>query len=167
MIRWRETYEYYKTHSEFIRIFGAGGKPPASSAFRAMTLVQTFLGTATLTTTAATNMPFPSGAMVLGITSAAYNVQPTFTASGPFFQDGGYDPGNRSKYGLNFTYSGGEAITPSGPALASDLLSEGFPCHPLLIPASQSILCAVTNYSAATLGTVTVSYHCMVPRVVG
>ena len=181
MIRWREAFERCKDSREFQGYFAKGGANRKMSDFRYIGYVQQFqtvaAGTLTGGATPSTAITpgalqgpaqqnFPQGAIVLGITAACAQPQTTTSA---FQYAPSMSPGRRDLFALNFQYSGDEVITPGGPVLAEALLGSGedtiFPAREIIVPPSQSILCAVQSYTIAPPMVVHVVYHSMVLRV--
>jgi hypothetical protein len=107
----------------------------------------------------ATPRNFPAGAIVYGITAAAF--VPASALSGGR---------NRQGFQLDFAYNGGEKITVDGPISADALLGGGdsniFPAKELVMGANQQIICTAKNITSAAL-TIDVSYHCLVYRFQG
>lgn len=170
MIKWREAYERIRGLKEFNQWFG--GLP--MNGFRFLAYSQPFVGVAAASTpgvlgatSGPTLMTFPAGAVILGVTAAAYQEQ---TASGTFTYAPSLSPGRRDLFAMSLQYTNDEQITPNGLTMAEALLGSGgdtiFPGKELLIPPSQGLLCAVASYAPAPTLTVQVVYHCMVPRMV-
>ncbi len=169
MISWHVAYTRLKNSPEFIRYFG-GPKEMPPYAFRPLHFMQRFtVGSAA--ESPPTNQNFPAGAIILGITAAAFQVQ---TAAGAFqYAPSPANPGRRDLFGLSFQYTNDELITPDGPGSAEALLGGGsdtiFPARELLIAPSQGILATVENLTVGLADglTVDIVYHSMVPRAVG
>jgi hypothetical protein len=166
MISWRDAYQRLRFSPEFRRYFGQGKLLPAY-AFRPIVYPQRIIvGAAASAPPTAQN--FPAGAVILGITSAAYQAQ---TATGAFTYEPWATEGRRDLYALQFQYSGDEQIVAGATLNADALLGSGggtqFPPREILMPPSQALLATVQNFTVAPDLTVDIGYHCMVPRVVG
>lgn len=173
MIKWREAYERLKGVDQFGQWFGRAGAAPAQKAFRPISYSQTFTGVAAAssagtygTPTGPSQMNFPAGAIILGITATAYQAQAT---TGSYQYAPSYNPGRRDLFGLLFQYTGDEQITPGATLVAADaLLGSGedtiFPQREILIAPSQSLLTTVGSMAPAPALTVTIVYHSMVLR---
>lgn len=163
MIKWRDAYLRQKESQNFRDYFG-GGKVPPMALFRSLHYAQRFELTA-----GATNQPqlqnFPQGAIILGITAAAYQAQ---TTTGAFTYAPSMSPGRRDLFALSFQYTGDELITPGGPVNAEALLGGGsgtdFPARELVIAPSQGVLTTVENLTVAPNLKVHVVFHAMVLR---
>jgi hypothetical protein len=176
MIKWREAFERLKGVDQFAQFFGRAGAPPAAKAFRPISYSQTFTGVGASsspgtygTQSGPSQMNFPAGAVILGITATAYQAQ---TATGSYQYAPSYSPGRRDLFGLLFQYTGDEQITPGSTLVAAEaLLGSGmdtiFPQRELLIPPSQGLLVTVGSLAPAPNLTVTVVYHAMVLRAAG
>lgn len=173
MVKWTEAYGRLVNVPEFTQYFG---KLLGMDKFRFLAYSQQFvsvLGSPIPGTFGPVSGPlqqnFPSGAVVLGITAAAYEQQQLANA-GVLNVSPSYSSGRRDLFGLSFQYTGDEQITPNGLTMAEPLLGSGydtiFPSKELLIPPSQGILCAVASLIPTALPTLSVQvvYHCMVPR---
>lgn len=177
MISWDRAYARQVRSPDFTRFFGGSpGQPPKMEAFRGIeysVLLGPVLGNASPVagygqSFGPVQQNFPAGAVILGITSAAFQEQTVTTA----YQ---YAPwatqGRRDLYGLSFSYTNDEQITPNGITLAAALLGGGedtiFPIREMLIPPSQGILVSAASITVAPSLFVTVVFHCMVPRAVG
>jgi hypothetical protein len=177
MISWDRAYARQAPSPDFQRYFAGGpGRPPPSSAFRYIAyslLLGPCTGNASPVTgfgatVGPTQQNFPAGAVVLGISATAFQEQET---------DGNYTyapfscPGRRDLFGLSFSYTNDEQITPGGLTLANALLGDGddtvFPARELLIPPSQGILTSAASFTVAPSLFVQVVFHSMVPRAVG
>jgi len=168
MIRWREAYERISKTDKFR---GAFGGQKSAEAFRFMSLAQQFTSVAATSTPGTYGTPngptmqsFPSGAVVLGITAAAMQAQ---TTAGAFQYAPSYSPGRRDLFGLSFSYTD-EQLTVGGLIQAESLLGSGedtiFPAKELMMGQNQGLLCSVASLTVAPTLSVTVVYHCMVPR---
>lgn len=176
MITWNQAYDRQKGSEQFISFFGRSGSPPSAKAFRPISYSQFFSGVAAAgtpgqygTASGPTNQSFPAGAVILGITAAAYQ---NSTTTGSFTYAPSMTPGKRDLFGLLFSYSGDEQITPgTTPVQAEALLGSGsgtiFPQRELIIAPSQAILTTVAALCPAPTLSVTVVFHCMVPRAAG
>lgn len=178
MIKWREAYERQKLAPDFGRYFGGGpGKVPPMHAFRYIAyslLLGPCLGNASPVSgfgqpVGPSQQNFPAGAVILGISSTAFQEQVgdnTAYQYAPFSA-----PGRRDLYGLAFSYTNDENITPNGLTLANALLGDGddtvFPGRELLIPPSQGLLCTAASFTVAPSLYVQIVFHSMVPRAVG
>jgi hypothetical protein len=124
--------------------------------FRPIVYAQLFANLASAATSAATAINFPGGAVILGITSSGYLTGVAISAQGNR---------NRQSYGLAFSYTNQESLTPGGPISADALLGGGesnlFPPRELVISPNQAITCQVANFTNATLQ-VHVAYHCLI-----
>lgn len=173
MISWNQAYDRLKGSEQFASYFGRGGAPPAAKSFRPISYSQLFTGVAAASTpgtygtqSGPTNQSFPAGAVILGITAAAYQ---NSTTTGAFTYAPSFTPGKRDLFGLLFQYTGDEQITPgNSPVLAEALLGGGsdtiFPQREIMIAPSQGILTTVAALCPAPALTVTVVFHAMVPR---
>ncbi len=172
MLTYERAYSQVSKSRLFKSIFG-GNMPP--EAFREIQYSQTFTGVAATSSPGTYGTPsgptlqtFPSGAIVQGITAAAYQAQIT---TGSFTYAPTFTPGRRDIFGVSFSYTNDELITANGLTLADALLGSGsdtiFPCKALLIPPSQGILCTVASVAPSPNLMVTVVYHCAVPRAAG
>lgn len=175
MVKWKEAYDRLKDVPEFASASGYFGKLLPMAAFRFMAFSQRFdsvPGAATAgvigTPTGPTLQSFPAGAVVLGITAAAFEAQ-QLDNSGVVYAPS-FSSGRRDLFALSFQYTNDEQITPNGLTLAEPLLGSGydtiFPGKELLIPPSQGILCAVASLVPSTSPVLSISvvYHTMVPR---
>jgi hypothetical protein len=103
---------------------------------------------------------FPGGAIILGITSSA-RISDGSTSNLNAFR-------MRHAYGLSFSYSGGETLTPGGPVVAEALLGEGdqthFPAKELVVAPTQSILTTVQSLDPTLPLIVNIAFHCLVWR---
>lgn len=169
MLTYERAYSQVSKSRLFKSIFGVNAPP---EAFREIQYTQTFVGVAASGTpgtyganSGPTLQTFPSGAIVQGITAAAYQAQ---TTTGSFAYGPSFTLGRRDLFGLSFAYTNDELITANGLTMAEALLGSGmdtiFPCKALLIPPSQGILCTVASLAPAPDLTVVVVYHCSVPR---
>lgn len=169
MIRWREAYERVSQTPEFVQYFGARLK---ASAFRFLAYSQQFTAVAAASTVGTfgtvsgpTLQTFPAGAIILGITAAAMQAQVT---TGSYTYQPSATPGRRDLFGLSLKYTNDELITPNGVTQADALLGSGsdtiFPGKEIMMPPSQGLLCGVASLTVAPTLSVTVVYHCMVPR---
>lgn len=126
--------------------------------FRPCVYSQAFTALASGAQSSAQAMTFPGGAVILGITANGY--VPSAAIGGQAFN-------NRQNFGLNFAYTTGESLTPTGPVIADALLGGGedtiFPVKELVLAPNQALLTTVQNFSTATL-TVHVLYHCLIYR---
>lgn len=128
------------------------------SDFRPIVYCQIFNLVQSGATTPNTPANFPGGAIILGITAAGF-----------LGEVGVADQGNnnRQSFGLAFSYTNAEALTPGGPISADALLGSGadtnFPARELLIPPNQMIQAQVKNFSNAALS-VHVCYHALLYR---
>lgn len=168
MIRWREAYERASKNNHFRASFGGQA---SIDAFRFIAYSQLFSSVAATGTTGVygtasgpTLQAFPSGAIVLGITAAAMQAQTVTTA---YQYAPSFSPGRRDLFGLSFAYND-ESLTPGGPIMAEALLGSGqdtiFPGKELVMGQNQGLLTSVASLSVAPTLSVTVVYHCMVPR---
>ncbi len=173
MVKWTEAYNRLVNVPEFTQYFG---KLLGMDKFRFLAYSQRFegiAGSATAGTFGPVSGPlqqnFPSGAVILGITAAAYEAQQLENA-GVLAVAPSYSSGRRDLFGLSFQYTGDELITANGLTMAEPLLGSGydtiFPSKEILVPPSQGILCAVASLVPTTLPALSVQvvYHCMVPR---
>jgi hypothetical protein len=171
MIKWSEAYSRLKDTPEFVQYFK---RLMPMGQFRFLAFSQFFASVPGVATAGVFGIPvgplaqtFPSGAVILGITAAAYEAQQLAAAAS---YAPSYSAGRRDLFGLSFQYTGGEFITPNGLTMAEPLLGSGydtiFPAKEILVPPSQAILCAVGTLSPSTNPVLSVSvvYHCMVPR---
>lgn len=130
--------------------------------FRAINYCQIFASLASGATSQATGQNFPAGAIVLGITASAF--VPSVAAAT------GQSNRNRQLFGLNFSYTNNESLTPGGPISADALLGGGddtlFPCKELVIAPNQQITAQAQNFSTSVLS-VHIVYHCLVYRYGG
>jgi len=176
MISWNQAYNRLKDAPEFAGSAGYFGRLLPPSAFRFLAYSQRFEGVAGSPAGGTFGppsgpllQPFPSGAVILGITAAAYEDQQLENA-GVLAVSPSYSAGRRDLFGISFQYTNDEQITPNGLTMAEPLLGSGydtiFPAKELLIPPSQGILCAVASLVPSTLPdlSINVVYHCMVPR---
>lgn len=173
MISWNQAYDRIKGSEQFTSYFGRNGAPPAAKAFRPITYSQTFTGVAAASSpgtygaqSGPTNVSFPAGAVILGITASCYQAQ---TTTGSYVYAPSFSPGRRDLFGLLFTYTGDEQITPGTTPVAADALlgcGEGtiFPQREILIAPAQGLLVTVASLAPAPTLTVTVAFHAMVPR---
>lgn len=174
MIKWSEAYKRLCDVPEFKQYFNNRLLP--MGAFRFLAFSQRFEGVPGSATGGSFGplqgplaQNFPSGAVVLGITAAAYEDQQLDNAA-VLAVAPSYSSGRRDLFGISFQYSGDEQITPNGLTMAEPLLGSGydtiFPAKELLIPPSQAILCAVASLVPSTLPNLSINvvYHCMVPR---
>lgn len=126
--------------------------------FRPIVYAQLFAAIAAGATTSATSINFPGGAVILGITSSGYLDAVGVAAQG--FH-------NRQSYGLNFSYTNNETLTPGGPISADALMGGGdanlFPPRELIISPNQAITAQVKNFTNAVLQ-VHIAYHCLIYR---
>lgn len=174
MIRWREAYERLRGNRLFATFFpGMNGGCAPMDAFRyiAYTTVLPDCPASAATdggsfgdTVGPLNQQFPSGGVILGITSSGWqNYEACADAT----------PGRRDRYGLAFQYSSDENITANGLTIAEALLGSGrdtiFPGKEIMIPPSQSILVAAASLvpNAQPAMTVHVVFHTMVLRSAG
>jgi len=122
---------------------------------------QTFTPAANNVVTPFVGRPFPSGAIILGITASAFVPGVAATAQGGR---------NRQLFRIDFAYQGGEGLVLDGPVMADALLGGGetdiFPARELIVVPNQLINCRVANITTGLL-TVDVVYHCLVYRAVG
>ncbi len=99
---------------------------------------------------------FPGGAIVYGITAAAF-VPGSAPSAGR----------NRQCFQINLAYNGGEAIIMDGPLCADAVLGGGdadiFPAKELVLLPNQQIVCTVNNVTNGSL-TVDVAYHALIYR---
>ncbi len=169
MIKWREAYERLKTNRLFSTYFG-GGSCPSMDAFRFIVFTTVVPdcpsspdadGGTFGQSVGPLQQNFPAGAVILGITAAAWqNYEACSDAT----------PGRRDRFGLAFQYSGDEQITANGLSMAEALLGSGrdtiLPAKELMIPPSQSILVTGASLvpSAQPAVTIHVCFHCMVLR---
>lgn len=177
MITWDRAYARQSRSPDFSRYFGGGpGKIPGQHQFRYIAyslLLGPCVGSASPVAgfgqpVGPSQQNFPAGAVVLGISATAFQEQET---------DGSYTyapwsaPGRRDLFGLSFSYTNDEQITPGGLTLANALLGDGddtvFPGRELLIPPSQGILCTAASFTVAPSLYVQIVFHSMVPRAVG
>jgi hypothetical protein len=172
MIRWSDAYNRLKGNRQFASFFG-GGQTPSIDSFRFIVYTTILPDMAASPDTdggtfgqvvGPLNQNFPSGAVILGITAAAWqNYEACSDAT----------PGRRDRFGIALTYSGDEQITANGLTLAESLLGSGrdtiLPAKELMIPPSQSILVSGASLvpSAQPAVTAHVAFHCMVRRSVG
>jgi len=183
MVKWREAYERLKGTTAFRNFFGGNGVP-AMSDFRYIVFSHQQLSTTPLTPSAAAaggapgvavgplQMNFPSGAIILGVTSSAFQAQQAAAAPNVPYSPS-MNAGRRDLYTLSFQYTSDEQLTANGGVIADALLGGGdetvMPAKEVMIPPSQSIL--ITAASLVALGGqnlfVHVAFHCMVPRMVG
>jgi hypothetical protein len=172
MLRWREAYERVSKTQQFKSYFG---RVLDAGAFRFLAYSMQFVGVAAASAVGQYGTPtgpraqtFPAGAVILGITATGVQAQ---TATGSFTYAPSQSPGRRDLFGLSFQYSSDENITPDGLTAADALLGSGsdtiFPAKELLIPPSQSILVSVASLTVAPALSVSVVFHCMVPRAAG
>lgn len=125
------------------------------SDFRQGVFGQTFTPAAS---SAAPSQPrtFPGGAIVYGITAAAF-VPGAALGTGR----------NRQGFQINFSYSAGESIIMDGPLCADAVLGGGdadvFPAKELVLLPNQQIVCTVNNITNGAL-TVDVAYHALIYR---
>lgn len=178
MIKWREAYERLRPTDAFNAYFNN----KKSTDFRFLVFSNPTLAATPLTPSAnATGgipgtavgplqMNFPSGAVVLGVTAAAYQAQQAAAAPNVPYAPSASD-GRRDLFALAFQYTSDEQLTANGLTIAEALLGGGietiFPARELLIPPSQSIL--ITAASLVASGGqnlfVNCAFHCMVPRM--
>lgn len=171
MIKWTEAYKRLQDTPEFVQYFK---RNMPMGAFRFLAFSQFFPSIAGVATAGVFGTPtgplaqnFPSGAVILGITASGYQAQQLAAAAAyaPSFSSG-----RRDLFGLSFQYTGGEFITPNGLTMAEPLLGSGydtiFPAKEILVPPSQALLCSVGALFPSTSPVISVSvvYHCMVPR---
>jgi hypothetical protein len=178
MIKWREAYERLSPTPDFQSYF-----PKAKiTSFRFLVFSNPTLAITPLTPSAAAaggtpgatvgpvQQNFPSGAVILGVTAAAFQAQQA-PAAPNFPYAPSQSDGRRDLFGLAFQYTSDENLTANGLTIAEALLGGGidtiFPAREILIPPSQSIL--ITAASFVALGGqnlfANVAFHCMVPRV--
>jgi hypothetical protein len=187
MIKWREAYERLRPTDAFQSYY----KNKGITDFRYLVFSSLTLATSPLTPSASQQggVPgtpvgplqynFPAGAVILGVTAAAYQPQQNTGVAnyGPSSSDG-----RRDLFALAFQYTSDEQLTANGLTIAEALLGGGmdtiFPARELLIPPSQSILVTAASLVGAggagppviPVGLnlfVHVDFHAMVPRVVG
>jgi hypothetical protein len=178
MINWDRAYARQRTNPDFIRYFGGGpaNQPPPAHYFRYIAYTQQ-LGPCVGNSTPVqgfgaqvgpVQQNFPAGAVILGISATAFQEQAT---TGSFQYAPWAAPGRRDLFGLSFTYTNDEVITPNGPILANALLGDGddtvFPGRELLVPPSQGLLATAASFTVAPSIYVHLVYHAMVPRAVG
>lgn len=183
MVKWREAYERLVKAPAFRNFFGVNGLPSMHD-FRYIIFSHQQLSTTPLTPSAAAaggapgvavgplQMNFPAGAIILGVTSGAFQAQQAAAAPNPPYNPS-VNPGRRDLYTLQFQYTSDEQLTANGGVMADALLGGGdetiCPAKEIMIPPSQSIL--ITAASLVALGGqnlfVHVAFHCMVPRAVG
>lgn len=124
--------------------------------FRPITYFQLFAAITGQATTAATAQNFPGGAVILGIAASGFLNNVGIASQGNR---------NRQSFGLNFSYTNNETLTPGGPGSADALLGGGeaniFPPRELIVSPNQAITCAVQNFTNAAM-TVHVAYHCLI-----
>lgn len=127
--------------------------------FRPIVYVQAHASLASGASSVAVGQSFPGGAIILGITSAAYIAAAAATAQPNV---------RRQFYGLNFSFTNNETLTPGGPVNAEALLGGGddtmFPVRELVVAPNQAITSQVVNYSTSTI-VVHIAYHCLVYRM--
>lgn len=178
MIKWREAYERLRPTDAFKAYFNN----LAPTDFRFIVFSNATLAATPLTPSAAAaggtpgtsvgpiQQNFPSGAVILGVTAAAYQAQQAAAAPNPPYAPSASD-GRRDLFALAFQYTSDEQLTANGLTIAEALLGGGmdtiFPARELLIPPSQSILITAASL-VATGGQnlfANVAFHCMVPRM--
>jgi len=178
MITWDRAYARQSRSRDFARYFGGGpGTVPPQEAFRNIAyslLLGPCTGNASPVTgfgatVGPTQQNFPAGAVILGISATAFQEQ---VGDDTDFQYAPWSaPGRRDLFGLSFSYTNDEQITPGGLTLANALLGDGddtvFPARELLIPPSQGILTTAASFTVAPSLFVQVVFHAMVPRAVG
>lgn len=137
----------------------AGYTQMKDSDYRQVVYCQKFSPASGGAPTAATPMPFPVGAIVIGILASAA-------------QPGGAPMTGRGRqcFEIDIGFTGGESLTIGGPVLADALLGGGesdiFPSKELVMAPNQALTCRVANVTNAALD-VYVAYHCLVYRLQG
>lgn len=177
MITWDRAYARLARSPDFSRYFGGGpGVVPPMQNFRYIAYTQQLGPCAGVASPVGgfgaiagpSQQNFPAGAVILGISATAFQEQTTTTS----YQYAPWAaPGRRDLFGLSFSYTNDEVITPGGPILANALLGDGddtvFPGKELLIPPSQGLLATAAAFTVPPSLYVHIVYHAMVPRAVG
>jgi hypothetical protein len=171
MISWNVAYNRLQQDRDFLRYFPGGvdekNNPTAlrADSFRSIKYVKNFT-VAALATVGPAQQNFPAGAIILDIDAAAFQPQ---TTNGAYTYAPSFDPQRRDLFRIGLQYTNDELITPGGPGVAASILTPSFPSKELLIPPSQGIL--ITLVSLVPAGnpdlTVSVTFDCCVPRMVG
>jgi hypothetical protein len=181
MIKWREAYERVRPTDSFQSFFN--NKKITDFRYIAFTQQQLSLTPLTPSAAAAGGLPgvaagplqmnFPAGAIILGVTAAAYQAQQLIAGATVLSYAPSNSEGRRDLFALAFQYTSDETLTANGLVCAEALLGSGldtiFPAREIVIPPSQSIL--ITAASLVALGGQNlfahVVFHTMVPRVTG
>lgn len=128
------------------------------SNFRFIVYNQAFNAVAAGATVGPTQIDFPGGAIILGITASA-NINAAGNTNAFLM---------RHAFGLSFSYSGGEVITPGGPVNAEALLGDGsdthFPAKELVVAPTQALLTTAVNYDNSAVLNINIAFHCLVWR---
>ena len=108
---------------------------------------------------------FPSGAVILGVTASGFMGQNAgFPAYGTSSAQG-----RKDIFGLNFTCTDNRVLTSLGLTLAGTLLDMAkemgiFPGKEIALYPNGGILVTAASLITTSTLTVTVAYHCMIPR---
>jgi len=128
------------------------------SDFRIAVYNQEFTPSEDGTITPLAERKFPNGGVILGIAADAA-------------VSGGATPNNRSLFGLDFQYAGGEALVIDGPVIASALMGGGndtqFPAKEIIVNPTQAISCRAVNLAGLTGLKINVAYHVAIDRYAG
>lgn len=181
MIKWREAYERLRPTDSFNSFFNN----KKITDFRYIAFSHQQLSLTPLTSSAAAaggtpgqvvgplQMNFPAGAIILGVTAAAYSSQQLIAGATNLAYAPWSSEGRRDLFALAMQYTSDETLTANGLVCAEALLGSGeetiFPAREIMIPPSQSILITAASLVAAGGQNLFahVVFHTMVPRVTG